>query len=290
MRRRSGATPLQRQFPMPTHEIAPRISMRGLEGGIGEFMEARRPAGAYVIPPVDRLFLVEAVSPGISVDKRWDRTGFRGVAPVGSLWLHRAHTRVDAVFHAPHAIRVLAVAPSLVDESFGTSVDFDRLFLDAFLDEQVSGALADLWRLSIAVPASATLARDEHLLEILVRLREVSGQEPQRARGGLSGQHARKATEMIADGADQTLRLSTLAQAVGLSPFHFVRAFKRTLGVSPKRFQKLVRLQRACELLRDKRLSILQVALAVGYGSGQALARVFRQELGISPETMRSQY
>jgi AraC family transcriptional regulator len=48
-----------------------------------------------------------------------------------------------------------------------------------------------------------------------------------------------------------------------------------------------LRIDHAKELLRRTQLSVTEVALRVGYGSSQTLAREFRKEVGVSPTQYR---
>jgi len=81
--------------------------------------------------------------------------------------------------------------------------------------------------------------------------------------------------------------LAELAASVNLSPFHFARAFKRSTGLPPHRFQQRLRMESARELLRTTQLSVTDIALRVGYGSSQALARAFRRDAGATPAEFR---
>ncbi|NJS15771.1 MAG: helix-turn-helix transcriptional regulator, partial [Sphingopyxis sp.] len=80
------------------------------------------------------------------------------------------------------------------------------------------------------------------------------------------------------------------ASLAGLSPFHFARAFKQTIGVPPHRYQLNARIAKAKALLEVSDATVTTIAFEVGYESSQALARVFRREVGISPSNYRRQY
>lgn len=68
--------------------------------------------------------------------------------------------------------------------------------------------------------------------------------------------------------------LEEMAQASGLSPFHFQRVFKRWAGISPKRFAQYLTLGHAKELLTEKH-SLLDTALEVGLSGPSRLHDLF---------------
>ncbi|HYD31504.1 MAG TPA: methylated-DNA--[protein]-cysteine S-methyltransferase [Azospirillaceae bacterium] len=68
--------------------------------------------------------------------------------------------------------------------------------------------------------------------------------------------------------------LEELAEAAGLSPFHFQRVFKRWAGISPKRFAQYLTLEHAKDLLAE-RVSLLEAALEVGLSGPSRLHDLF---------------
>lgn len=61
--------------------------------------------------------------------------------------------------------------------------------------------------------------------------------------------------------------LDDIASAIGLSPYHFQRLFRRWAGITPKRFLQYLTVDHAKQLLADS--SILEAAIGVGL-SGQS--------------------
>lgn len=106
-------------------------------------------------------------------------------------------------------------------------------------------------------------------------------------RGGLAQWQARRTTEYLAEHLERRVTLDELAGIARLSPFHFARAFTKTVGMPPFRYQQKLRLDRASELLAQTDMRIIDVALAVGYESPQALSRVFVKHRGMAPSQWR---
>ncbi len=99
----------------------------------------------------------------------------------------------------------------------------------------------------------------------------------------------RRCIEYLTEHASENIGLEQLAALVGLSPFHFARAFKYSTGVPPHRYQLQVRIEKAKLLLEMTEAPVTEIAFDVGYESSQALARLFRREIGVSPSNYRRQ-
>lgn len=91
----------------------------------------------------------------------------------------------------------------------------------------------------------------------------------------------------IEDRAHEELDLGGLAQSAGLSPFHFLRIFKRETGVTPYRFIVQTRIRNAIEFLRDTSEPVTDIAFDVGFGDLSNFINAFRREVGCSPREYR---
>lgn len=80
-----------------------------------------------------------------------------------------------------------------------------------------------------------------------------------------------------------TARIDDLARYIGLSQSALERRFRRVVGVSPKRFASVVRLQRAVQL-RAAGTDSTAVAHAAGYFDQSHFIHDFRRATGTSPE------
>jgi AraC family transcriptional regulator len=86
---------------------------------------------------------------------------------------------------------------------------------------------------------------------------------------------------------DEELSLARLAERSGLSPFHLHRIFSAAAQETPKQYTLRLRLDRATVLLLTTDDSVLDVALACGFGSHEAFCRAFRRRFGIPPARYR---
>ncbi len=82
-------------------------------------------------------------------------------------------------------------------------------------------------------------------------------------------------------------RLDDVAAAVGLSPHHFHRLFRRWAGTTPKRFLSLITLEQARRRLDESR-SVLDAAFASGLSGPGRLHDLFVAVDGVTPGEYRS--
>jgi AraC family transcriptional regulator len=105
--------------------------------------------------------------------------------------------------------------------------------------------------------------------------------------GGLTARQLKRVKEFVDAQIPNEITISELAAVAGLSQFHFIRAFKESLGVPPYQYVLSERTRRARELLWQRELSIADVALAVGFSDAPQLNRVFRKFVGVTPTAFR---
>lgn len=86
------------------------------------------------------------------------------------------------------------------------------------------------------------------------------------------------------------ISLEEIARASGISRYHMARAFGTATGRSVMRHVRGRRLSEAARALAAGADDILSVALDAGYGSHEAFTRAFRDQFGVTPETVRGQH
>jgi len=87
---------------------------------------------------------------------------------------------------------------------------------------------------------------------------------------------------------DADLGLAKVGTMYQLSEGYLSGVFKEQAGVNFGDFLEQVRIKKACELLRDKSLTVNQVAELVGYNSVQSFRRAFKRVQGVSPKEARN--
>lgn len=104
----------------------------------------------------------------------------------------------------------------------------------------------------------------------------------------LSPRQIRAIQSYVVEHLDQSITLANLAAVACLSSFHFLRAFKRTLGVTPGHYVLDCRMERARYLLRSGTLSVGEIAIQVGFEHSSHFSRAFRRAVGTPPSMFRA--
>jgi AraC family transcriptional regulator len=81
--------------------------------------------------------------------------------------------------------------------------------------------------------------------------------------------------------------VAQLASMAKLSPYHFLRSFKATTGVTPHQWLLRARLRAAAEKLAVTKAPVTEIALDVGFDDLSNFTRTFRAEFGSSPRQYR---
>jgi AraC-like DNA-binding protein len=115
---------------------------------------------------------------------------------------------------------------------------------------------------------------------------DVPGASPSRlgsrARGALGRELLDHLEDYIVAHLDEPIEVAALARIAGRSPFHFIRVFARSVGMTPHRYVVHLRLQHAIELVRNGQSSLAQIAVRTGFADQSHLSRWVRRVYGVS--------
>ena len=104
---------------------------------------------------------------------------------------------------------------------------------------------------------------------------------------GLPIYKLKRVKEYIDAHLEKSLSLDELAQVVQMSPGYFSRLFKQSTGYTPHQYLIRCRVKKAKELLRQRQLSIADVAYQVGFANQGHLNYHFKRCTGITPKAMQ---
>ena len=110
-----------------------------------------------------------------------------------------------------------------------------------------------------------------------------------RPRGGIAPSALCKVRAHIDQNLGERVEIAALAAITGLSPCHFSRAFKQSMGMPPHRYVTSRRIQEAARLIEATDKPMLEIALDVGFSDQSHFTRVFSAQVGESPGQFRHQ-
>ncbi len=92
-----------------------------------------------------------------------------------------------------------------------------------------------------------------------------------------------KVIDILKARLSEPLTLEEIGKSVGCSHFHLSRIFSQETGQSIFQCLRRLRLDRAAEMLRERKWTITQIALEVGYSSASHFSTAFHEAFGCCP-------
>jgi AraC-like DNA-binding protein len=118
---------------------------------------------------------------------------------------------------------------------------------------------------------------------LLLLVGDLFGSAPtRRSQPQLNMARLRGVQAMIQARCAETLTLDEMAAQACMSRYHFVRSFKRAVGLTPHAWQLDQRIQRARHLL-DQGMCLADTALHLGFADQSHFQRAFKQRVAATP-------
>jgi AraC family transcriptional regulator len=244
-------------------------------------------------PAVPELVLVQVMLGGSRTRGNSGGGHFEVTSQKGDLYLGAANFAHTINVSKNSQVRKLAFPTaqweSVLDEAAGGGFSLEslQLYKGPFRSQAILSTLRNLWALSDEEGAPSRLLARAAGCEIFAELCRLSGASLAPARGGLAPWAKRRCLELMHERLSEDISLDELAAEARLSPFHFARMFKESVGVPPRVYLTRLRLERACELLETTDLPVTEIAFEVGYSSNQVLARLFLKNRRMTPSDYR---
>jgi AraC family transcriptional regulator len=216
---------------------------------------------------------------------RHDFSGTLSLVPAGDEFCGTFVPRV-----CPRTAYIYLSPKTLVEDG---DLDFTKVSLRPRLFFENAALWATATKLSGLVenPGTASRLYAETLARVLLlellRFEQGSAAMPKSARGGLAAWQVRRARDFIEEHVTEQIPLSELAGLTRLSPIHFCRAFKRSVGLPPHQYQLRRRIERAKTLLADPTHSVTSIAFECGFSLPGSFATAFRKATGMTPSAFR---
>jgi AraC family transcriptional regulator len=149
---------------------------------------------------------------------------------------------------------------------------------------QLTGLLMKIYREFGETDGAAPLAIEgltlEMLAEVSRRRRPTSDRKPPR--------WLVQAQDLLRARFSERVTITDVAAAVGIHPVHLAREFRRFHHCTIGEYIRRLRIERACEQLRDSQISLAVIAGEAGFSDQSHFSRTFKRLLGMTPARYRA--
>ncbi len=98
----------------------------------------------------------------------------------------------------------------------------------------------------------------------------------------------RRAVQIFGENIEDPVKISNVADQVGVSSRQLERIFHKATGTTPLGYYRSLRMHKARQLLLYSKDSMIDIALAVGYSSTAALTKNYREVFNVHPHEDRN--
>jgi AraC family transcriptional regulator len=265
------------------------------ELGAISMAELAQGAGSFPDPAAD-FFNLHLLRRGGSVSAEIAYGGYQFAkerSTIGDICISPPNTACDYHVSDSHQLLSFAIPSSLI-QAVGTELnphfcgDLSVLHSSLFRAPHLARRMLSIWHAPTQVPELGDDPQSEtfRLAEVLVRM-SMNPRVIKQRRLHLSPQARHRVLQHIDIHLCGDTSLAKLASIASLSEFHFLRAFKAEMGVTPHQYVMDQRVQYAKVLLQQCNVDLTSVALECGFASHQHLATAFSRAVGKTPSEYR---
>jgi AraC family transcriptional regulator len=152
-----------------------------------------------------------------------------------------------------------------------------RALLDA---DRVGGSLGQLYADCISIAIIARLLASGNRLAATERPKVCE----------LARWRLKRAIDYVESQLDKSVSLADVASSAGLTRMHFAAQFRAATGLRPHEYLLRRRIERAQEMLLGTRMSLVDIALSVGFQTQAHFTSVFKRYAGQPPRAWRESH
>ena len=161
----------------------------------------------------------------------------------------------------------------------------DALAATERTDDRHTGICSDALRLAIVTRMLGLQSETQRAEEQTTKAGQGYAERPLRA---LQKWRLKRVVEYVDNHLSGRITLLDLAAVAGLSRMHFASQFRAATGFRPHEYLLRRRIHRAEELLRQSTMTLVEIALTVGFQTQAHFTTVFKRFVGDTPYQWRN--
>ena len=219
------------------------------------------------------------------------------VAPVGCIEIVPEHAELFSQWRHPKHSMLIALTERrlrrLTHHEWGESIPEFHLPRLGVVDKKALAIASEIRNELL----TASLFHEESIeslltlfgIHVLRTYSYLGANQPQKVKitGGLTPTARKRIVEYIHAHLSKKLTIEKLAAVAELSPSHFARAFRQSLGQSPHEFVLTARLQAAKEMILTSGASLKEISRINGFSSNSHMTTLMKKKWGHNPTQIR---
>ena len=285
---------LQKFIPFAPSETSHRMGWKGMQA----VRYSRSPAsGELSLPPVSLHSIFLHLRSPEKFNLRFEGLKLDRPLPTGSICLTPAGSAVLSDWQGSRDMVVIYLEPSTVARVAAESFELEsmRTLVPPFYSLNAPGLrpaiMAVYHQLTVGGGDGEQILVESLATILSVHLiRHITGTPrlPVSRDGVIQRRKLHTVIEYIMENLEGNPTLEQMAALAHLSPYHFARQFRAATGLAPYQYVIVRRVERAQHLIRaDEELSLVEVALRVGFADQSKFSFHFKRLVGLTPRQFR---
>jgi AraC-like DNA-binding protein len=144
-------------------------------------------------------------------------------------------------------------------------------------------------RNAISYSVQEVMLLKSSLYSFLSQLIALNPAEPEKEKKSRENLYVKAVVDIINTNFHNKMTVEQIAEHIGLNMSYLGKLFKDEKGITIKNYLTSVRIQRACELLRNTEYTVADIARSVGYQDQLQFSKIFKKYRSVSPARFRNE-
>jgi AraC family transcriptional regulator len=155
---------------------------------------------------------------------------------------------------------------------------------------KISPLIYAIWHATSVEDQTQRLQADSLFTSLIVTCLQEAGhmKKPQDSDERLCKWQLKKAMLLINEQMTEPVTLASIATAMDMSEYHFLRAFRNTTGLPPHQYQIMLRVNMARQMIVRSKLGLSEIAFASGFSSHAHMTTTLKKWTGKTPAAYRN--